>query len=541
MKIKNLTLTAVILSIMLSFTACEKDFLVKSDPGNATVDGFFQTADDFKLGVNGIYNSLTSAGYFVTFWGGNYFHMNMEFDVISDNMVGQGAAWKGYSEVASGLLTPLSGGITEWKFNYGMGAISKINTMLDIIPNIDFGAEGSAIWEAELKFIRGFLYADLAFLYGGMPIITTPIDATEADAVARSSQADTYAQAISDLEFAAANLGTTPNGGEVGRPTTMAATTAIAYAKLNQDDYAGAASEFAKVIALEGGAVGLVPASQWDCLNRGCAEDSVEIIWSIQNGPLSEGSGDFIPMGIPTQSGYNGWSGHKFTQNLVDAFPMANGLPITDPASGYDAADPYSNRDPRLRMTFYFEGDAYDGGTIGDAEFGGVCCNGDTRLMANIGIAPVFPRKYTASPEHTPEAFAQMNTIEYGSPMDINIYRYSGVLLAHAEALNESGNTAGAYAGVNKVRNRAGLPDLTPGLSQSAMRDAILHESRIEHALEGRRFYDLKRAGKLMETVNSNQGWDLHGGANYKPHFDLWPLPGNFVDNSPAIDQNPGY
>jgi len=161
--------------------------------------------------------------------------------------------------------------------------------------------------------------------------------------------------------------------------------------------------------------------------------------------------------------------------------------------------------------------------------------------MADIGIAPVFPRKGTASPEHTPEAFAQMNTITYASPMDVNIYRYSGVLLAHAEALNESGDTAGAYAGVNKVRTRAGLPELTPGLSQSEMRDAILYESRVEHALEGRRYYDLKRAGILMETVNSNKGWDLHGGANYKAHFDLWPLPGNFVDNSPAIEQNPGY
>jgi hypothetical protein len=73
------------------------------------------------------------------------------------------------------------------------------------------------------------------------------------------------------------------------------------------------------------------------------------------------------------------------------------------------------------------------------------------------------------------------------------------------------------------------------------MRDAILYESRVEHALEGRRYYDLKRAGILMETVNSNQGWDLHGGANYKAHYDLWPLPGSFVDNSPAIEQNPGY
>ena len=44
-----------------------------------------------------------------------------------------------------------------------------------------------------------------------------------------------------------------------------------------------------------------------------------------------------------------------------------------------------------------------------------------------------------------------------------------------------------------------------------------------------------------MEAVNSNKGWDLHGGANYKAHFDLWPLPGGFVDNSPAIEQNPGY
>ena len=541
MKIKNLTLITIIFSFMLTFTSCEEDFLVKSDPGAATVDGFFKTADDFKLGVNGIYNSLTSAGYFVTFWGGNYFHMNMEFDVISDNMVGQGAAWKGYSDFASGLATPLSGGISDWKFNYGMGAISKVNTMLNVLENVDFGSENPAVWEAELKFLRGFLYADLAFLYGGMPLITEQISAEEADAISRSTQAETYAQAISDLSFAAANLGTTPNQGEVGRPTTMAATTAVAYAYLNQGDYANAATEFAKVISLEGGAVGLASTDVWECLNRGCAEDNKEIIWSVQNGPGSEGSGDFIPMGIPTQSGYNGWSGHKFTQDLVDAFGMANGLPITDPASGYDPANPLENRDSRLRKTFFFEGDPYDGGTIGDAEFGGVCCNGDTRLMANIGIAAVFPKKYTADPDTTPEAFAQMNTIEFGSPMDINIYRYSGVLLAHAEALNESGNTAGAYAGVNKVRNRAGLPDLAAGLSQTAMRAAILHESRVEHALEGRRYYDLKRAGILMETVNSNQGWDLHGGANYKAHFDLWPLPGNFVDNAENISQNPGY
>ena len=541
MKTKFLTITIMILSFVMSFTSCEEDFLEKSDPGAGAVDGFFQTADDFKLGVNGIYNSLTAAGYFTNFWGGNYFHMNMEFDVVSDNMVGQGAAWKGYSELASGLATPLSGGITDWKFNYGLGAISKVNTMLGVMADVDFGTEGSAKWEAELKYLRGFLYADMAFLYGGMPLITESISAEEADALARSSQAQTYEQAISDLTFAAANLGDTPNAGEFGRPTKMAAQAALGFAYLNQKDYANAKSAFSNIISQEGGLTGLASAAEWECLNRGCAEQNKEIIWSIQNGPGAEGTGDYIPMGIPTQSGFNGWSGHKFTQNLIDAYGMANGLPITDPDSGYDPANPLKNRDPRLRMTFYFEGDPYDGGVIDDGEFGGVCCNGSTKLMANIGIAPVFPRKYTADPDLTPEAFAQMNGIEFGSPIDLVIYRYADILLAHAEALNESGDTAGAYAGVNKVRNRAGLPDLAAGLSKAAMKDAILQERRVELALEGKRYYDLKRAGILMETVNSNKGWDLHGGANYKAHYDLWPLPGGFVDNSPAIEQNPGY
>ena len=70
MKIKNLLLVTSIFSFTLFFSSCDEDFLVKSDPGAGTVDGFFKTADDFKLGINGIYNSLTEAGYFVTFWGG---------------------------------------------------------------------------------------------------------------------------------------------------------------------------------------------------------------------------------------------------------------------------------------------------------------------------------------------------------------------------------------------------------------------------------------------------------------------------------------
>lgn len=539
MKNKLIIFTVSIFAVFSIVTACNDDILTMNDPGSGSVEGFFNTADDFKLGVNGIYNSLTAAGYFTNFWGGNYFHMNMEFDVISDNMVGQGASWKGYSDVSSGLLNPNTDGITAWKWSYGLGAISKVNQMLAVLPNVDFGIGGSEIWEAELKFLRGFVYGELANFYGGVPLILTPLTAEEANELSRSTQLEAYAQALSDLEFAAENLGLEPNQGDFGRPTKDAANTAIGFIHLDQKNYSLAAASFKKVADNEGTTVSLATQAEWENLHRGMNEQNAEIIWAVQNASGEEGTGDYIPMGVPTSSGFNGWSGQKFTKDLVDAFEMANGMKITDPASGYDPNDPLSNRDPRLRMTLYFEGDEYDGGTIGDAEFGQVCCNGDTREMGNVGIYPAFPRKYTAIPGT--EAFDQMNGVQYGSPIDLVIYRYADVLLAHAEALNESGDTAGAYAGVNSVRNRVGLPDLATGLSQSEMREAILHERRVELALEGKRYFDLKRAGILMETVNSNQGWDLHGGADYKEHYDLWPIPGATVDNSPNIEQNPGY
>jgi hypothetical protein len=86
MKTKFFTTAIITFSMMAFVLSCDKDFLVKSDPGNATVDGFFQTADDFKLGINGIYDSMADSNQ-AAFWGGNYFFMNRNFDEIADNMV----------------------------------------------------------------------------------------------------------------------------------------------------------------------------------------------------------------------------------------------------------------------------------------------------------------------------------------------------------------------------------------------------------------------------------------------------------------------
>jgi len=520
--------------IMTLFIACEKDFLEKTDPGTGSVDGFYTSAAEFALGVNGIYGSMYDSHYTSgKFWGGNYFHMVMDFDVVSDNGVGQGAAWKGYSQLASGLVTPNTGEILHWKWNYGFSAISKINAMLAIMDDVTFEGNEAQKWEGELRFLRGYIYSELATLYGGVPIITSPISGEEADALTRASQAATFAQAVTDLEYAAANLGLDPNNGDFGRPTSMTANTTLGHTHLRTGNWAAAQSAFAKVVAQEGSKTSLAPMDKWEGLHDGSEEYHPEILWSMQNDFGFESTGDYVSYGMLTSDGFNGWTGIKFTQDLLDSFQMTDGQSIAS-SSLYDAANPYDNRDPRLRATFYLAGDvSYDGTIVGDAQFSGACCNGDLRGLAEYGIAPAMARKYTQKTD--------WNVDFGGSWVNLNVYRYADVLLMHAEALNEGGNPTAAAGFVNKVRNRANMPDVAAGLSQSQMRDAILHERRVEFALEGKRFFDLKRQGMLVETVNGNRGWDLHGGANFKPHYVLWPIPGPTVANSPNIEQNPGY
>ncbi len=59
-------------------------------------------------------------------------------------------------------------------------------------------------------------------------------------------------------------------------------------------------------------------------------------------------------------------SGNTFvpTKRLVDAYTMSNGKDITDPTSGFDPNNPYTNRDPRLRYSIFVSGDPLPDGKI---------------------------------------------------------------------------------------------------------------------------------------------------------------------------------
>ena len=139
-------------------------------------------------------------------------------------------------------------------------------------------------------------------------------------------------------------------------------------------------------------------------------------------------------------------------------------------------------------------------------------------------------RKFIVSKTISPET----NT----SPANFVVFRYAGVLLMQAEALNELGMTSSAAAPVNEVRKRAGLPALSSSLSKDAMREAIIHERRMELAFEGHRWFDMIRldngdyAVKFLHSI---------GKTNATKERLLFPIPQTEMDANPLMTQNPGY
>jgi len=108
----------------------------------------------------------------------------------------------------------------------------------------------------------------------------------------------------------------------------------------------------------------------------------------------------------------------------------------------------------------------------------------------------------------------------------------------YAEAINEinNGPDAAAYDAINQVRERAGISDLTGGLDYQTFKDSLLQERRWEFVMEGQRWYDLVRFGKLKESVLLAKPE-----ANVKDHHILCPVPQKERYYNPLLSQNDGY
>ena len=236
------------------------------------------------------------------------------------------------------------------------------------------------------------------------------------------------------------------------------------------------------------------------------------------------------------------------TQELVDAFPMSNGKPVTDPSSGYDENNPYSNRDPRLTATVFCNGAPWLGGTVETFD-GGLSRPGGSVVQTRTSY---YMRKFLG-PYETGSSF--QNIVH-----DWPYFRYAEILLNYAEAQNEfAGADASVYSAVEAIRRRAGLNPFTldPGLTADSMRTIIRNERRIELAFEEHRYWDIRRwkiAGSVynkplhgMEIIKNAIGTFTYAVQpvfttafdNAKNYF--YPIPYTEMVSNNKMRQNPGW
>jgi hypothetical protein len=413
---------------------------------------------------------------------------------------------------------------------------------------------------AEARFIRAYYYILLWTNYGGVPLEDVLDQNTQGDEIfrARSTAEETFQFIVSECEAIAADL---PETAESGRATRGAALTLQGFCELFQasplynpsndkSKWLKAAQTNRKVI--DQATYSLF--SDYETMLLEANNNNVEVIFAKQYlggtalGGGREGlQGPWIVGGI--QRAYGGVNP---TQELVDEYAMDNGLPISDPASGYDPQNPYKNREKR-----FYQSVIYDGARWLDHEMimkQGVGSRNATDLSnTNEATNTGYYLKKGLDPKYAVNGNHQLSSANFV------IFRFAEVLLNYAEAQNEAvGPETSVYEAVNKVRARSELPALKPGLTQEQMRVAIHRERRVELAFEEKRWYDLMRLKLAEKNLNgtlhamvieqSNGQWKykvvpapdgsraFFGEKNY-----VFPIPQSAMDRNARLIQNPNY
>ena len=318
-----------------------------------------------------------------------------------------------------------------------------------------------------------------------------------------------------------------------------------------------AANFAAEVINLKGGLTNLTNKDlEWynstggiDALAAGA--NPTEILWRGNISPSNNLERDNFP---PT---LNGNGRVNPTQNLVDAFPMANGYPISDLVnSGYNSADPYTGRDPRLRLYILVNGSTAGTSstvinTTADGTTNDALNRVETSTRTGYYLKKLLRQDVNLSSSST-------TTQKHYNPH----IRYTEIYLSYAEAANEAwgplgtgAHTYSAYDVIKAIRTRAGVGTTNgdPYLEsikddQDAMRTLIRNERRLELCFEGFRFWDLRRwTANLNETA---KGISISGGnysvinvenRAYQNYMMYGPIPYSEVLKYSNLIQNAGW
>lgn len=534
----------ILFALLVIFTGCEE---------------MFSPADENKRGLDDIYEDAAFAeglllnGYVRLPNGGYSFNDVATDDAVSNNDDNS------YLQMATGKWSAMYNPTERWTSCFA--AIQYLNIILAETDKVNWASTGEYTKEmfndrtkGEAYGLRAIFYYYLLQAHGGLssdgqllgvPILTQPLDGNSDFTTPRNTFKECIDQINKDLDLAESFLPLdfedVSDTSSVKIPAKYAGKTSAsdynrvfgaynrqrltarivkavraqvallaaspAYSEGSSVTWEQAANAAGEVLDLIGGVSGVAKTGALWYAKSNSAEiaglangvNPPEVLWRTNVGDNKDLEADNFPPSLYGNGRVNP------TQNLVDAFPMANGLPITDPSSGYDANKPYANRDPRLNWYIVVNGSKVGSSTIftkvGKTKDG--LDNIETSTRTGYYMRKLLREDVNLNPTSTTQQKHYVPRI-----------RYTELFLDYAEAANEAwgpdGSGSHGYSArdvIAAIRLRAGItqPDayLASISGKDAMRKLIHNERRLELCFEGFRFWDLRRwKENLTETAN---------------------------------------
>jgi hypothetical protein len=484
--------------------------------------------------------------------------------------------------------TPNSQGYLNDKWKAMYEGVVRANSTLRLLalvsatPGLIPAADAAGI-KGEALFLRAHYHFEAWRMWGNIPYYRE--DDTDFRK-ANETKAQAATDILKDLDDAIAVLPLVPRGGQVGRATKWTAKAYKGRVQMYNGDYAGALTTLRDVknsgpYALE---------ASYDRVWTGFKdlENGKETILayqaSVNDGEPNGNNSNFGErLNFPHSGSPFGCCGfHQPSQNLVNFYRVdATGLPIALSDPNWNAPNATFNStfsavavDPRLDFTVGRDGVPYKdwgphaAGWIRSPAYGG----------------PYSPKKNAHEKSSGAQSTVGWTNTQLNS-VNIHLYRYADALLLLAEAEAEAGSPENARLIVNQIWARAaakapGLGTDRPSLAvplndpsitwatyrvgqypgpwdQATARTNVRIERRLELAMEGQRFFDLRRWGIADATLNSYLN-GVAGGAEktrrtqlasaetfVAKHF-LYPIPDlqlqlSTVSGTSMLKQNPGW
>lgn len=580
--IKNTVFLCAFMSVVMS---CKKLDVVP--PSEIVAENFWKTEKDAWYGLNSCYATMPG----LDIWN----------EMTTDNAHSH-KPWEGNFELVqqNGISTAAPYG------NYSYEAVRTVNNFLLNVDKCDMSDDIRQRMKAEARFFRAFAYLNLTQYYGKVAIVTDLL-AYDAENVKRDPVEAVQDFVLSELAEIAAVLPSKYTGGylnESGRITRFGALALRARAALYFGNFAEA-EKSAKAV-MESGQHSLFRVTSLDEAQQkeaaemdlyvdfeglGINKDkfikgmfSYETLWQKNNASpanpeyvvtreyMADAQNSdpyrytyFIPMSM---SIYHGYSSFEPMQDLVDAYWDADGKTMRNTISvnqrkadyaelwdhvksmdyanytafatskemmSYGYMDEFKNRDSRLYVTFMFPFKGWHGSPKGEFYY-----KWDPDVVNSNG-----------NESWTGFSYRKMVAVEpydrFNSPDDYPTIRYAEVLLIFAEArLMNAGYDNEVQAALNDLRDRCGMPNVPTNLSKQEAVDFLRNERRIELAVEGHRYHDVRRYDGAYRQKHLNGPSTAPSGSvvvnkAWNDRLLLMPIPTGAMDTNPLLDQNPGY